>query len=253
MDKIYMGRATTKSKKLMAQLQFQGEDLERLSAKDIQFLLGKHTGKPDITGASGQLVNVANNQIRMLNSKYETTFENFKIPRRGKYTSEGTWKVALQETYMKVQNFLLSPESGKSYYEDDIAGLVQSLEKTIQERKEQGKTYREREKKYYYDEEGKKHQRSEYIDYNEGEPKESVYESSKDFYRLVNELVENVKRLGIQATKSDIEVAAKETIQEHPIISPKYTFNDLCKDALNKLKNITNTEYRKGVDRFGGI
>ena len=249
MAKIYMGRATTKSKKLMAQLQFQGEDLERLSAKDIQFLLGKHTGKPDITGASGQLVNVANSQIRMLNSKYGTTFENFKIPRRGNYTSEGTWKVALQETYMKVQNFLLSPESGKAYYEDDIAGLVKNLEKTIQERKEQGKSYREREKKEYIDEKGKKHTRSEYVEYNEDEPEESVYESAKDFYRLVAWL----RRSGVQATESDIEVAAKETIQEHSVISPTYTFDDLCNDALKKLKDITTAEYRKGVDRFGGI
>ena len=241
-----MGRATAKSKKLMAQLQFQGEDLERLSAKDIQFLLGKHTGKPDITGASGQLVNVANNQIRMLNSKYGTTFENFKIPRRGNYTSEGTWKVALQETYMKVQNFLLSPESGKSYYEDDIAGMIKDIEKTLQERKEADKKYREREKKEYIDEKGKKHTRSEYVEYNEDEPEESVYESAKDFYRLVAYL----HRSGVQATNSDIVVVAKETIQEHPIVSPNYTFNDLCSEALNKLRELANKIYRKGASRF---
>lgn len=246
MAKIYMGRATTKSKKLMAQLQFQGEDLERLSAKDIQFLLGKHTGKLDITGASGQLVNVANGQIRMLNEKYGTTFENFKIPRRFNYTSEGTWKVALQETYMKVQNFLLSPESGTAYYEDDIAGMIKDIEKTLKERKEADKKYREREKKEYIDEKGKKHTRSEYVEYNEDEPEESVYESAKDFYRLVAYL----NKSGVQATNSDIVVVAKETIQEHPIISPNYTFNDLCDEALNKLRELANRSYRQGASRF---
>lgn len=250
MAKIYMGRATTKSKKLMAQLQFQGDDLTSLSTNDLHGILKKQkAGSKDITGGSGNLLNVANQQIKKLNTKYGTEFETFKMPRKSSYTSEGTWKVALQETYMKVQNFLLSPESGTAYYEDDIAGMIKDIEKTLKERKEADKKYREREKKEYIDEKGKKHTRSEYVEYNEDEPEESVYESAKDFYRLVSYL----HRSGVQATSSDIVVVAKETIQEHPVISPNYTFNDLCKDALKKLKDITMTEYKKGADRFGGI
>lgn len=247
MSKIYMGRATTKSKKLMAQLQFQGEDLSSLSTSELHGILKKQkAGNKDITGGSGNLLNVANQQIKKLNTKYGTEFETFKMPRKSNYTSEGTWKVALQETYMKVQNFLLSPESGKAYYEDDIAGMIKDIEKTLQERKEANKKYREREKKEYIDEKGKKHTRSEYVEYNEDEPEESVYESAKDFYRLVAYL----HRSCVQATNSDIVVVANETIQEHPIVSPHYTFNDLCAEALNKLRELANRSYRHGASRF---
>lgn len=247
MSKIYKGRATANSKKLMAQLQFQGEDLSNLSTSELHGILKKQkAGSKDITGGSGNLLNVANQQIKKLNTKYGTEFETFKMPRKSSYTSEGTWKVALQETYMKVQNFLLSPESGTSYYEDDIDGMIKDIEKTLKERKEADKKYREREKTEYIDEKGKKHTRSEYVEYNEDEPEESVYESAKDFYRLVAYL----HRSGVQATNSDIVVVAKETIQEHTIISPNYTFNDLCSEALNKLRELSNKSYRKGASRF---